>query len=157
VFSDTSLSRLDEIWPELKRRVLNLDSMIPAVNIQVVQGYRTWGEQDILYSYGRLIPGKVVTDARGGYSAHNFGYAVDLCPFDVIPGQPDWNVNHPAWQKMLKAGLACGLAEGATWRTFPDNPHFYPQELPATPTDSMRAMYRSGAVQAVWDSFPTVA
>jgi hypothetical protein len=42
------------------------------------------------------------------------------------------------WKKLLAAATSCGLAEGAEWRTFPDNPHFYLQELPAIPTDDMR-------------------
>ena len=163
VLSATSLARLGEVHPELARRIKQLDALLPALSIQVTQGYRTWADQDALYAEGRTTAGPnidaahplgfPVTKARGGQSAHNFGYAVDLVPEDVTPGTPDWNSSDPAWQKMLAAGLTCGLAEGARWRSFVDTPHFYLQELPADPTDEMRALLEGGGIQALWDSW----
>ena len=153
MWSATSYARLQEVHPELKRRINQLDAMLPSLSLQATQGMRTWSEQDALYALGRTEPGAVVTDAKGGYSAHNFGYAVDLVPEDITPGQPDWNVGHPAWKRLLAAAPSCGLAEGANFRTFPDNPHFYLEELPATPTDPMRTMYMNQGLQAIWDSW----
>lgn len=149
-----SLARLAEVHPALRLRIIRLDALIPSVSLQVTQGLRTWGVQDILWRQGRTAPGKIVTNAAAGYSAHNFGYAVDVVPEDIIPGQPDWNIDHPAWQKILASAPACGLAEGATWRTFPDNPHLYLQELPADPTDAMRSQFADGGMQEVWKNFP---
>ena len=63
---------------------------------------------------------------------------------------PDWNAQDHRWKQILQIGRDCKLAEGATWRTFPDAPHFYPQELPATPTDAMRAAFAQGGMPAVW-------
>jgi peptidoglycan L-alanyl-D-glutamate endopeptidase CwlK len=148
-----SFARLQQVHPELKRRVLQLDALIPSVSLQVTQGLRTWGQQDVLYQQGRTTPGAIVTDAAPGFSAHNFGYAVDVVPEDVIPGQPDWNVSHAAWQKILLMAPQCGLAEGAKWRTFPDNPHLYLKELPADPTDEMRAAFQNGGMAAIWESW----
>ncbi len=128
--------------------------MLPSLSIQVTQGFRSWNEQDNLYAQGRTTPGKIVTNAPGGYSMHNLGLAVDLVPEDVIPGQPNWNVESEAWKKLLAAGPACGLAEGAQWRTFPDNPHFYPQELPANPTDEMRQDFKDAGIAGVWKGLP---
>ena len=106
---------------------------------------RTYAEQDALYN---LVP--KVTEVKGGYSSHNFGYAVDVVPEDITPGQPDWNINHPAWQLILQTALKCGFAEGACWKTFPDNPHLYLVELPAEPTDQMRSDFATGGLTAVW-------
>src|SRR5277367_4118825 len=153
MLSVTSIARLDEVHPELKRRIVQLDALLPSLSIQVTQGLRTWGAQDVLWQQGRTTPGPIVTDAPAGYSAHNFGYAVDLVPEDVMPGQPDWNVSSPAWQKLLAAGPSCGLAESATWRSFPDNPHFYLQELPANPTEAMREQFTDGGLMEVWRNF----
>ncbi|SVE43245.1 uncharacterized protein METZ01_LOCUS496099, partial [marine metagenome] len=44
----------------------------------VVHTLRTYAEQDDLYEQGRTEPGKIVTNARGGKSWHNFGLAIDF-------------------------------------------------------------------------------
>lgn len=150
MLSETSNARLGEIHPELSRRIRQLDAMLPSLSIQVAQGLRSWVDQDNLYAQGRTAPGKIVTNAPGGHSMHNFGLAVDLFPEDAA-GRPDWDINHDSWKKLLAAAPSCGLSEGAQWRTFPDNPHFYPQELPPNPTDEMRQTFRDGGMQAVWD------
>lgn len=153
MWSVVSFARLDEVHPELKRRVLQLGQMLPDLDLQVTQGLRTWSQQDALYAQGRTAPGQIVTNAQGGHSAHNFGYAVDLVPEDITPGQPDWDASHPAWKRLLAAAPSCGLAEGAQWRSFPDNPHFYLEGLPAEPTDQMRQIYLSRGMQPLWDTW----
>jgi peptidoglycan L-alanyl-D-glutamate endopeptidase CwlK len=155
MFTTVSSQRLELVHPELKRRVTAMAAILDKENIpiQVCQGLRTWSEQDALYAQGRTHPGKIVTNAKGGQSAHNFGYAVDLVPEEIEPGQPDWNIEHPAWKRMLEVGAQCGLAEGALWRTFPDNPHFYLKEFPANPTDVMQQDFKDAGMVAVWQSF----
>lgn len=46
-----------------------------------ISGNRTWAEQDALYAQGRTKPGAIVTNAKGGYSNHNFGIALDFGVF----------------------------------------------------------------------------
>lgn len=152
MLSNISLERLAAVHPELARRIKQLDSMIPSVNLQVSQGLRTYAEQDALYMQGRANSiGPIVTNAKGGYSAHNFGYAVDVVPEDITPGQPDWNISNPAWQKILQTAPTVGLAEGANWTgTLKDNPHLYLEELPAEPTEKMRSDFAAGGLQEVW-------
>lgn len=150
-----SLGRLADVHPELQRRIQQLVQLLD-FDIEVTAGLRSYAEEDALYAQGRTAPGAIVTNAQGGYSAHNFGYAVDLVPEDVTPGQPDWNLSHPAWQKMLAAGPSCGLAEGAQWCTFKDNPHFYLQELPATPTDEMRQDFLEAGLAGVWKTWTSI-
>lgn len=152
MLSDHSLARLGEVHPELCRRVIRLDVLVPQLSIQVVQGFRSWADQDALYAQGRTAAGPIVTNAKGGQSAHCFGYAVDLVPEDVTPGIPDWNAGNQAWKKMLAAALACGLAEGSAWE-HKDNPHCYLQELPADPTDEMRRILSANGLQALWQSW----
>lgn len=139
-----SVARLSQVHPELQRRVLKLEAML-AFDIEVTQGVRSYAQQDALADQ---IP--KVTEVRGGYSAHNFGYAVDVVPEDIEPGQPDWNIDHPAWREILASAPSCGLAEGAQWRSFPDNPHLYLDELPAEPGDDMREAMASGGLPKVW-------
>jgi peptidoglycan L-alanyl-D-glutamate endopeptidase CwlK len=180
--------RLAELHPKFAARVEKLLAHLESEGypLLITQGLRTWEAQDKLYAQGRTAPGKIVTKARGGYSHHNFGLAVDLCPSfnaedtevrrgeDIGQGSSpdlpqrssapsalkttelDWNVSHPAWQKLLAAAPAFGLAEGARWRTFPDTPHFYPAEIPAT-TAKLRAIYAAGGMAAVWKWFEELA
>src|SRR5882672_9742231 len=156
MFTATSLARLDLVHPELKRRVFAMDKILEpdlsGIYFLVAQGLRTWAEQEAIWAVGRTLPGKRVTDARGGHSAHNFGYAVDLCPEDM-DGHPDWNIKHSTWQRMLAVGLEVGLAEGCAWRSFPDNPHFYLKEFPADPTDTMRIDFKNAGMVSVWQKF----
>lgn len=151
MLSNISLSRLASVHPELARRIKQLDALIPSVNLQVTAGLRTYAQEDALYAQGRTTPGPVVTDVVGGFSAHNFGYAVDVVPEDIIPGQPDWDISHAAWQKILASAPTVGLAEGAKWKgDLEDNPHLYLEELPAEPTDKMRSDFGAGGIQEVW-------
>lgn len=114
------------------------------ISIRVTQGLRTWEEQDALYS---KVP--KVTNAKGGYSYHNFGLAVDVVP--MTPFGPDWDINHPVWQKIITAGLAQGLQPGALWRTFKDFPHFQlTGSLPVSPNEYVRSTYAEHGIDGVW-------
>lgn len=44
----------------------------------VTEGYRSGARQDQLYAQGRTRPGEIVTNAKAGQSAHNYGLAVDI-------------------------------------------------------------------------------
>lgn len=150
-----SLSRLAACHPEMCLRGTKFVKMAEAnsIDVRITQALRTWEQQDALFAQGRTAPGKIVTNASGGLSGHNFGYCVDFVPDDPnFPKfQADYNTSHSSWKVLLGLALQCGLAEGAQWRTFPDMPHLYLRELPATPTDRMRAIYRTGGLSAVYD------
>lgn len=75
-------------------------------------------EQDALYAIGRTVPGKIVTNARAGQSAHNpdaegYAHAYDCCP--MIAGKPMWDARHPAWATVIKCGEEAGLVASARW------------------------------------------
>jgi peptidoglycan L-alanyl-D-glutamate endopeptidase CwlK len=142
-----SEARLAEVHPELGRRVHRLETML-SFPLAVTQGLRTWPQQDALWQQGRTTPGNIVTNAPAGHSMHCFGLAVDVAPTD---GHTiDWNGKDEKWAEILAKAPSCGLAEGAQWRTFPDEPHLYPQELPANPDDNMRYLFTEGGLDAVW-------
>jgi peptidoglycan LD-endopeptidase CwlK len=145
-----SEERLALVNPELSRRIHQLADMV-SFPFRVTQGLRTYADQDALYAQGRTAPGSIVTEAQGGYSTHNFGLACDVVPF--IDGVADWNDKDAQWAEILAKAPSCGLAEGAQWRTFPDMPHLYPTEVPASPTDAMRTLMASQGIQAVWALF----
>ena len=150
---DISERRLSEVYPGLADKVRQMAEQLEqeGIDIRVTQSYRPWSEQAALYDQGRTSPGEIVTNARAGFSWHNFGLAVDVAP--LIPQGVDWNTNHPAWLRIVAAGTSFGLVSGAEWRTFPDWPHFQlTGRFPVTPNDEVRAIYRTGGLAAVWES-----
>lgn len=83
--------------------------------------YRTVKEQNELYAKGRTTRGPKVTNARGGYSYHNYGLAFDAAP--LVNGKIDWN-NVSLFEKMGQIGMSVGLEWGGNWKSFKDTPHF---------------------------------
>lgn len=145
-----SENRLSLVCPSLAEKIRQMATMLAdEFQMRVTQGLRSWSEQEALYAQGRTAPGKIVTNARPGHSYHNFGLAVDLVPMTELG--PDWNVNHPQWNRMVSVGTSLGLAAGALWRTFPDQPHFQlTGSLPVSPDDSVRQAFLDGGMTAVW-------
>jgi peptidoglycan L-alanyl-D-glutamate endopeptidase CwlK len=88
----------------------------------VIFTLRTKEEQDALYTIGRTKPGKIVTNARGGYSYHNYGLAFDFCLLDPSTGRPDWRLS-AGYQKVGEIGEALGFQWGGRWLKFPDWDH----------------------------------
>lgn len=153
-----SEERLREIHPALAAKIRTMAEMLEqeGITIRVVQGLRSWSQQLALWLKGRDARGnvvdtkKVVTRAAPGHSYHQFGLAVDLCPFEN--NIPDWNANHNSWKRMIAVGESLGLTAGAEWRSFPDNPHFQlTGTLPVSPTDEARQAFMAAGQQAVWE------
>ena len=88
-------------------------------DILVTQGYRTIAYQNSLYAIGRTLPGTIITDAKGGYSAHNYGLAFDIC--GLVHGAATYDLD---WNKLGALGKSVGLTWGGDWVSFPDRPHF---------------------------------
>lgn len=84
---------------------------------------RSFAEQDDLYAQGRTKPGHIITNAKAGSSAHNYGLAFDGAP--TIGGKPLWDepLNGPHWTKYGQLARASGLIWGGTWLTFKEGPH----------------------------------
>lgn len=76
-------------------------------------GYRTFNEQMKLWLQGRTLPGKRVTNAKGGESCHNYSIAWDVC-FDADAFKSGLQ---PAWGKadyevLAEEGAKIGLQVG---------------------------------------------
>ena len=151
-----SNQRLALVHPALAAKV-NLAANALAMQgtyFRVAQGLRTYAQQDALYAQGRTAAGHIVTDARGGYSDHNFGCAVDCVPFlSGTGGDLNWNVNTDQFQAMVQALKAQGLLYGGDWiHVHGDLDHFYIG--PATPIDADRQVFAKGGLPAVWARYP---
>ncbi len=139
-----SEKRLASVHPKLAQLIRQIVTTV-AFEVRVVQGLRTYAEQDMLYAQGRTRYGPVVTNARGGYSYHNFGFAVDLCPFKN--GKPEWD-NGAGFNAIGWRAKGWGLSWGGDWKKFIDKPHVQLQSIP-TPAEC-RALYKQGGLEKVW-------
>lgn len=163
---EVSAQRLAKVHPILAGKVAAMDAKLQAkgVVIRVVQGLRTFSEQNALYAQGRTAPGKIVTNAMAGHSWHNWGFAVDCIPGvrDVSVWTPNWNASHPDFELMIDAGVAEGLISGARWESIKDEPHFQLAGIPASPDPAARAFLakysrlHSEDLTQVWAQYESV-
>ena len=94
------------------------DCKIHGIDILVTCCRRTMAEQAALYAQGRSAPGHIVTNAKPGQSAHNYGCAIDVVP--MVNGKPVWAFD-PHVDPWKTVG-ALGQARGLQWLGAPDSP-----------------------------------
>lgn len=149
---------LDQVKLKSQSRLANLQPVIVVaavalitgcynrgVQIIITQGFRTYAEQDGLYAKGRTAKQltavglshvtpqpkeKVVTNARGGYSNHNFGWAIDFALLLPDGRTVSWDTlrdddkdSLPDWSEVVEEAKKLGFEWGGDWRTFEDMPH----------------------------------
>ena len=90
------------------------------LDVRIISGLRTFEEQDALYAQGRTAKGKIVTNARAGYSNHNFGTAFDIGIFD----EKKYLGESPKYKELGEAGKSLGLVWGGDFKSIKDEPHF---------------------------------
>ncbi|MHB1002028.1 MAG: M15 family metallopeptidase [Armatimonadota bacterium] len=88
------------------------------IKVIMTWGYRSIEAQNRLYAKGRTALGSIVTNAKGGYSWHNFGRAADYA--FIIDGKVTWN---GPWDEFGRIAKQCGLEWGGAWKRFKDRPH----------------------------------
>lgn len=122
--SSTSLSSLHPYVASLAQKFLDL-AAANGIDVRITSAFRSWDDQDALYTQGRTQPGSIVTDAMGGDSYHNWGLAFDMAP--VVNGQISYE-NEALFDRLGKLGEQVGLEWGGNWKTFyvalKDRPHF---------------------------------
>jgi hypothetical protein len=135
--TDNKLASLHSLVQDDMKSLILMSKYRFGIDLRVTDGFRTVAEQDKLYAKGRTAPGSIVTKARGGYSNHNFGLAIDVVPFEN--GKLNWDTqNYPL---IGKIGISRGLEWGGNWN-FVDKPHFENQhgktlnKLRALPKDA---------------------
>lgn len=120
-----STRSLDALRPEVRSLVDTFLSScaLAGFDVLVTCTFRNDAEQTALYAQGRTEPGHIVTNARAGQSAHQYGLAIDIVP--MVNGKPDWNGADPIWSEIGVLGEAAGLTWlGAPDSTFHEKPHF---------------------------------
>ena len=119
-----TLERIKLLHPavreEANRIYADICAAMPAgVVCRFTHTLRTNAEQDALYALGRTKPGKIVTNARGGESYHNYGLAADFCL--IVDGKVSWAVDKN-WMAVIAIFESYGWESGHRWK-FKDSPH----------------------------------
>lgn len=117
--SETNIKTLHPRVQPLARALVH-EAALQGITIKVTSGTRSYAEQDALYEQGRSKPGRIVTNARAGFSNHNFGLAFDVTIFDGP--NPVWE--SPGYKAVGAIGTALGLSWGGNWQSMVDEPHF---------------------------------
>ncbi|AMB18616.1 endolysin [Bacillus phage Eldridge] len=114
--------------------------------IMITQGLRTKAQQNELYAQGRTqaqlnavglsnVKAKPsmdkVTNARGGYSMHNYGLAIDFALRSTDGKDVTWAMNKDFdgdgkadWMEVVEEAKKLGFEWGGDWKSFKDYPHF---------------------------------
>tara|TARA_B100000965_G_C19588108_1_gene756756 strand:- start:1002 stop:1538 length:537 start_codon:yes stop_codon:yes gene_type:complete len=133
-FDPRTEKNLQTLIPEVQdeiRKFVKLAKKVTArfgMEFKVISGLRTFEEQDRLYAKGRTEPGMKVTRARGGFSSHNYGIAIDGAIFDgdTYLDAKNSSLSTKIYKSIANNAEAAGLKidAGVRWRSFPDPPHF---------------------------------
>lgn len=125
-----SRSQMD-LAPEMRERYENFaaEMKLEKIDFILTCTYRSDDEQARLYAQGRTKPGKIVTHAAPGQSAHNvrlMGRPAAMA-FDIVimdGGKCIWDVKDPRWLVAGLSGEACDLEWSGRWKKFVEFPHF---------------------------------
>jgi peptidoglycan L-alanyl-D-glutamate endopeptidase CwlK len=126
----STLDRIAKLHPSVREE---MNTIINECNtlltgrsqVRISQGLRTFAEQDALYKQKPKV-----TNAKGGESIHNYGFAIDIVL--IIDGKTaswethkDWDNDGIAdWDECVKVFAKHGWSWGGSWASFKDMPHF---------------------------------
>ncbi len=90
------------------------------IDVIITSTLRDNDSQAALYAQGRSRPGPVVTNAKPGTSAHNYGLAFDFCP--IVNGKADWK-NIDTFNQCGAIAESLGLEWAGRWSHFVELAH----------------------------------
>lgn len=158
-FADkVTLERIQKFHP--KYRAVLLEQYLEAnfrlakhIRLRFAQVLRTNKEQNDLYAQGRTVKGKIVTNAKGGESVHNYGLAFDIVilydldkngTFETASWdeKKDFDQNGKAdWFEVVNYFKEKGWSWGGDFKSIYDSPHF---EVKGYTWRSLKALIDSG-------------
>jgi peptidoglycan L-alanyl-D-glutamate endopeptidase CwlK len=126
----TTLDRINLLHPSVRKEMEDIinecnKALTGRSQVRVAQGLRTFAEQDALYAKRPKV-----TNAKGGQSVHNYGFAIDIVL--IIDGKEaswdthkDWDGDKISdWDECVKIFAKHGWSWGGNWSSFKDMPHF---------------------------------
>ena len=148
-----TLERIKLIHPKLREEVAEIydeinEALSGSAMCRFSHTLRTFAEQNVLYAQGRTKPGKIVTNAKGGLSYHNYGMAIDIVL--IANGAASWDSGKDFdadgkadWMEVVSIFKQFGWEAGIDWK-FRDSPHF--QKSLGYSVRQLVAMHQSGKV-----------
>jgi peptidoglycan L-alanyl-D-glutamate endopeptidase CwlK len=155
-----TLERIQLLHPKLRDEASELyDEIVAALSGSAMCRFaytlRTFAEQDALFAQGRTKPGKIVTNAKGGQSYHNYGLAIDIVlildkdkngSFETASWdtKSDFDGDKKAdWMEVVQIFKRYGFEWGGDWK-FLDLPHF--QKTYGKSIYELKALHTAGKV-----------
>lgn len=155
-----TVERIQLIHPKLRDEVSSIyaeicEALTGSAMCRFAYTLRTFAEQNALFAQGRTKPGKVVTNAKGGQSFHNYGLAVDIVLLvdkngDGIFETAAWDTRtdfdkdrKSDWMECVNIFKQYGWEWGGDWR-FSDPPHF--QKTLGKSVRELLALHSAGKV-----------
>lgn len=129
-----SFQRASQLHPKIRSEVIaaitetETDKLPPNIIIRIVQGLRTFDQQQALYEQGRTKPGNRVTNSKAGQSYHNYGLAIDFAL--LIDGKITWDIKQDSdrdgeadWMEVVDSFEKLNYTWGGRFHSIIDNPH----------------------------------
>lgn len=76
------------------------------IDVLITSTYRDVESQNAIYAQGRTKAGRIVTNAKGGQSFHNYRLAFDFVP--IVKGKAQWN-DMRTFKRCREIGESLGL------------------------------------------------
>lgn len=141
MFDQITLDRINLMHPDLREQLktdyLEINKRLSkGIRLRFSQTLRTMKEQDALYAQGRTTKGKIVTNAKGGQSMHNWGLAFDIVLLYDKDGNgtfetASWNEKEDFdnngkkdWFEVVNFFKSKGWSWGGDFKSIYDSPHF---------------------------------
>lgn len=125
MINSRSISELHPTVADLAQKLIDA-CKAQGIDIILTSTYRDNESQDELYKIGRTAASikkkeKVVTNAKGGESYHQYRVAFDVVP--IVAGKAIWS-DSKMWAIIGKLGTDLGLEWAGNWKSFKEMPHF---------------------------------
>lgn len=159
-----SEKRIETLHPKIAAEVLCLfnraNNMLLTGNAKarITSAFRSVQEQTALYAKGRTVAGKIVTNAKGGYSVHNYGLAFDFCLITDNGKYASWDYLKdydgdliPDWMEFVNLFKQYGYEWGGDWKSFKDRPHI--QKTFGMTIEELRTLPKGSGTLAIYPDF----
>ena len=110
------LKGVDSLYPDVKQLADALVEQMRAIGmpIYIVDTYRSAKKQNDTFAKGRSKPGRIVTNAEGLESYHQYGLAFDVAFVKYNWNPPVWNW----WTQLGAEGEKLGLVWGGDFKDY---------------------------------------